>query len=95
MFEREPILVCETITGERAEVAVIGVYLVILGFDPPELLLVLLVLKLLEPPDLPLVSDNSTIAIRTMVTINTVVNRIFVEFCKKSVLLRSISSLLM
>ena len=75
----------------------IGVYLVILGFelDPPELLLVLLVLKLLEPPDLPLVSDNSTIAIRTMVTINTVVNRIFVEFCKKSVLLRSISSLLM
>ena len=92
MFEREPIRVCETITGERAEVAVIGVYLVILGFelDPPELLLVLLVLKLLEPPDLPLVSDNSTIAIRTMVTINTVVNRIFVEFCKKSVLLRSL-----
>ena len=47
--KREPGLVCETITGERAEVAVIVVYLVILGFelDPP---LVLLVLELLKPP---------------------------------------------
>ena len=50
--KREPGLVCETITGERAEVAVIVVYLVILGFelDPPELPLVLLVLELLKPP---------------------------------------------
>ena len=93
--KREPGLVCETITGERAEVAVIVVYLVILGFelDPPELLLVLLVLKLLKPRDLPLVSDNSTIAIRTMVTRNIVLNRIFVEFGEKSVLLRSLHHL--
>ena len=33
-LERDPSLVCETITGERAEVAFIGVYLVILGFEP-------------------------------------------------------------
>ena len=61
--------------------ALIGVYLVILGFelDPPELPLVLLVLELLEPPDLLLVSDNSTIKIRTKVARNTVINRIFVD----------------
>ena len=53
--------------------ALIGVYLVILGFelDPPDLDL--------DRPDLPirpLVSDNSTIIIRTMATSNTVANRI-------------------
>ena len=51
--------------------AMIGVYLVILGFelDPLDL----------DQPDLPirpLVSDNSTIIIRTMATSNTVANRI-------------------
>ena len=66
--------------------ALIGVYLVILGFelDPLDLdldRLDLEDLEPLEPPDLPppprpLVSDNSTIAIRTMETSNTVVNRI-------------------
>ena len=42
---------------------------------------------------LPLVSDNSTIAIRTMVTRNTVVDRIFVKFGKTSALLRSLQYL--
>ena len=51
--------------------ALIGVYLVILDFelDPLDL----------DRPDLPLrplVSDNSTIIIRTMATSNTVANRI-------------------
>lgn len=66
--------------------AFIGVFLVILGFElyPPELLLVLLVLELLEPPDLLLVSDNSTIEIKTKATRNTVVNRIFVDFGVKA-----------
>ena len=48
--------------------ALIGVYLVILDFelDPPDLDL---------PPVMrPLVSDNSTIIIRTMATSNTVAN---------------------
>ena len=84
MLEREPNLVCETITGERTEVALIGVYLVILGFelDQLELWLVLRDLELLKPPDLPLplrplVSDNSTVAIRTMAARNTAVILIF------------------
>lgn len=49
MLEREPSLVCETITGELAEVALIGVYLVILGFelDPPELVLVRRILEII------------------------------------------------
>ena len=33
MLEREPSLVCLTITAERTEVALIGVYLVILGLE--------------------------------------------------------------
>ena len=81
MLEREPSLVCLTITGERTEVALIGVYLVILGFelDPPDLDLDRLEPR--EPPNLPppprpLVSDNSTITVRTMATSNTVANRI-------------------
>ena len=66
--------------------ALIGVYLVILGFelDLPDLDLDRLDLEPLEPrepPDLPppprrLVSDNSTITISMMATINTVANRI-------------------
>ena len=69
--------------------ALIGVYLVILGFelDPLDQDLDRLDLEDLEdleplepldlpPPPRPLVSDNSTIAIRTMETSNTVVNRI-------------------
>ena len=84
MLEREPTLVCLTITGERTEVALIGVFLVILGFelDPPDLDLDRLEpLEPREPPDLPppprpLVSDNSTITIRTIATSNTVANRI-------------------
>lgn len=82
MLERKPGLVCDTITGERAEVALIGVYLVILGFelDPPELPLDRLDLK---PPDLPpprpLVSDNSTITIRTTVTRSTTAILIFAD----------------
>ena len=66
--------------------ALIGVYLVILGFelDLPDLDLDRLdmePLKPREPPDLPppsrrLVSDNSTITISMMATSNTVANRI-------------------
>ena len=66
--------------------ALIGVYLVILGFelDLPDLDLDRLDLGPLEPrepPDLPppprrLVSDNSTITISMMATSNTVANRI-------------------
>lgn len=82
MLERKPGLVCDTITGERAEVALIGVFLVIFGFelDPPELPLDRLDL---EPPDLPpprpLVSDNSTITIRTTVTRSTTAILIFAD----------------
>ena len=87
MLEREPTLVCLTITGERTEVALIGVFLVILGFelDPPDLDLDRLEpLEPREPADLPppprpLVSDNSTVTIRTMTTSNTVANRILVN----------------
>lgn len=85
MLERKPGLVCDTITGERAEVALIGVYLVILGFelDPPDLPLDRLDLEDLEPPDLPpprpLVSDNSTITIRTTVTRSTTAILIFAD----------------
>ena len=66
--------------------ALIGVYLVILGFelDLPDLDLDRLDMEPLEPrepPDLPppsrrLVSDNSTITISMMATSNTVANRI-------------------
>ena len=66
--------------------ALIGVYLVILGFelDLPDLDLDRLDLEPLEPrepPDLSppsrrLVSDNSTITISMMATSNTVANRI-------------------
>ena len=66
--------------------ALIGVYLVILGFelDLPDLDLDRLDLEPLEPrepPDLPppprrLVSDNSAITISMMATSNTVANRI-------------------
>ena len=66
--------------------ALIGVYLVILGFELelPDLDLDRLDLEPLEPrepPDLPspprrLVSDNSTITISMMATSNTVANRI-------------------
>ena len=78
-LKRDPSLVCETITGERAEVALIGVYLVILDVE-----LVLLNPELLEPPDLPLpprplVSDSSTITRRTTATRNTAVTLIFVD----------------
>ena len=65
--------------------ALIGVYLVILDFEPNFLeLLVLLNPELLEPPDLPppprpLVSDSSTITRRTTATRNTVVTLIFVD----------------
>ena len=78
VLEREPSLVCLTITGERTEVALIGVYLMILGFepDPPELDLDRLDLEPLELPPRLLVSDNSTITISTMVISNTVANRI-------------------
>ena len=56
----------------------IGVYLMILGFelDPPELDLDRLDLEPLELPPRLLVSDNSTITISTMVISNTVANRI-------------------
>lgn len=79
MLERKPGLVCDTITGERAEVALIGVFLVILGFelDPPELPLDRLDLK--PRPKRPLVSDNSTITIRTTVTRSTTAILIFAD----------------
>ena len=69
--------------------ALIGVYMVILGFelDLPDLDLDRLDLEPLEPrepPDLPppprrLVSDNSTITISMMAKSNTVANRILVN----------------
>lgn len=79
MLERKPGLVCDTITGERAEVALIGVFLVILGFelDPPELTLDRLDLK--PRPPRPLVSDNSTVTIRTTVTRSTTAILIFAD----------------
>ena len=63
----------------------------ILSIDPSSIIitLVLLVLELLKPP----VSLLFRIIIRTMVTRNTVVDRIFVRFGKTSALLRSLQYL--
>lgn len=85
VLERVPSLVCLTMTGDRTEVAGIGVYLVILGFelDPDEDLLRDRYLERpldppREPPLAPLALwDSSTIVKVTRRTRNSASTRIF------------------
>lgn len=90
MLEREPSLVWRTITGDRTVSGLIGVYLVILGFElevwePPELERLRELERLLDPDELELevrrlddlaVSDNSSITAATKTRIRIVVSRI-------------------
>ena len=90
MFDLEPSLVWVTITGELTEVALMGVYLVILGLedDLDRLDLEPLEPPLEPPPPRPLVSDNSTIVTRTTATRSTVAIRILAEVPTTTILIQ-------
>jgi len=98
VLEREPTLVCLTITGERTVVALIGVYLVILGLELLELDRDLELERLLEPLEPPLppprppplaASGNSSNTIVMARRRSTVESRIFVDDDKPSLILFS------
>ena len=95
MLEREPSLVCLTITGERTVVALIGVYLVIEGLELDRDLELERPREPLEPPLLPprpppprppplAASDNSSNTTVMKRRRNTVGKRIFVDDDKPS-----------
>ena len=89
MLDLEPSLVWVTITGELTEVALMGVYLVILGLEDDLDRLDLEPLEPpLDPPPRPLVSDNSTIVTRTTATRSTVAIRILAEVPTTTILIQ-------